>query len=99
MDSDQHTLEETYRLAKENNAMLHAMRRNAFWGGILKIIIYAAFILVPLWFYMQYLAPVMNQALEAMQKVEGTGANAQAQISSLQNIIKDLQSKVPGLGQ
>ena len=92
-------LRETYRLSKENNQMLHAMRRNAFWGGIIKFIIYAAFVIVPLWFYMQYLAPVMNEALSAMQQMQGTGAKAQAQLSDFQNMIKELQSKIPGFGQ
>lgn len=99
MDSDQQVLQETYRLAKENNKMLHAMRRSAFWGGVLKLIIYAVLLLAPLWFYMQYLSPIVSQALKTMQQVQGTGTQAQVQISNLQNMIKDLQSKIPGFGQ
>ena len=96
---DRQMLEEAYRLPKDNKRMLHAMRRNAFWGGLLKFVIYAALILAPLWFYMQYLAPAMNQALETMQQVQGTGAEAQAQLSGLQDALRELQSKIPGFGQ
>lgn len=83
-------------MTRENNKMLHAMRRNAFWGGIFKIILYAALLLVPLWFYMQYLAPVVDQALQTMQKVQGTSAQAQAQIGSFEQLMKQLQAKLPG---
>lgn len=92
-------LQETYRLAKENNKMLRAMRRNAFWGGILKIIIYAVLLLAPLWFYMQYLSPIVDQALKTMQQVQGTGVKAEAQLNSFQEALKQLQSKIPGFGQ
>ena len=92
-------LQETYRLAKENNKMLHTMRRNAFWGGILKFVIYAAFLLAPLWFYMQYLAPTLNQALQTMQQAQGTGAKAEAQLASFQQALQRLESKIPGFSQ
>ena len=98
MDLDKQTLQDLYRLTKENNKMLHAMRRNAFWGGILKFIIYGAFLLAPLWFYMQYLAPAVNQALATMQQVQGTGAKAEAQMTSFQQALQQLESKIPGFG-
>ena len=54
-------LQEIYRLTKENNQMLHAMRRNAFLGGLFKFIFYAVvFIALPAWVYITYLAPVMQ---------------------------------------
>ena len=49
--------DELLRLTKENNKMLHAMCRSAFFGGIFKLLMWAAFIIVLLWLYMQYLAP------------------------------------------
>ncbi len=80
-------------MTKENNQMLHAMRRSAFWGGIFKFIIYAVFLLAPLWFYMQYLSPIVNQALKTMQQAQSTGASAQTQLTGLQDALKQLQSK------
>lgn len=91
-------LQETYRLAKENNKMLHAMRRSAFWGGLIKFIVYAVLLIAPLWFYATYLAPIMNQMLRAVQEVQGTGAKAQAQFGSFQDMLKQLQAKFPGSG-
>ena len=91
-------MQELYRLTKDNNRMLHSMRRGAFWGGLFKLVFYAALLLVPLWFYMQYLAPVVNQALQTMQQVQGTGAQAQAQFADFQKALQDLQSQIPGLG-
>jgi hypothetical protein len=95
MESDQQMLQETYRLSKENNQMLHSMRRNAFWGGIVKMIIYAAFLLFPVWLYFQYLAPIMNQALKTMQQMQASGTQATAQISGFQQMLQDLQAKLP----
>ena len=95
MESDNQMLQETYRLAKENNKMLHAMRRNAFWGGLVKFIIYAALLIAPLWLYANYLAPIMDQMLKTMNELQGTGAKAQAQFGGFQDVLKQLQAKFP----
>lgn len=82
-------LEELLRLTQENNRLLRAMRRNAWIGGIVKFVIYFALVVViPLWLYATYLAPVLESTLETMNKIQGTGANAQAQFSDLQNLLK-----------
>ena len=88
-------LAEILRLTKENNRMLHKMRRNALFGSILKFVLWAAFILVPLWLYMQYLAPVMTSMIETMNQVQGTGAQAQAQFSDLNASLQKLQALNP----
>jgi hypothetical protein len=67
-------LKETYRLTQENNRMLRSMRRNAFWGGVIRLIIYAALLLVPVWFYFTYLAPVVEQMMQTVEQIQGTGA-------------------------
>ena len=59
-DLDRTQLEQVLRLAKENNHMLRSMRRNAWLGGIIKLLIYAGLIVIPFWLYLQYLAPVMG---------------------------------------
>ena len=96
MDPDKQMRQETYRLAKESNKMLHSMRRNAFWGGIVKVVIYLAFLLVPFWFYMTYLNGTVQQMLRAIDQIQGTGAKAQAQMSDFEKTWKDLESKLPG---
>lgn len=82
-------LQEILRLTKDNNRLLHAARRNAWIGGILKFVVYFVLIVaLPLWLYMTYLAPVLESTLETMNKIQGTGASAQAQFSDLQNLLK-----------
>ncbi|HEY4522123.1 MAG TPA: hypothetical protein VJH91_00595 [Candidatus Paceibacterota bacterium] len=94
MDSDNNRLEETYRLVKENNRMLRSMRRNAFWGGIIKFILYIViFVALPLWLYMTYLAPIVESMTKTMEQIQGTGAQAQAQFSSFQEILKQFQDR------
>lgn len=89
-------LQEMYRLTKENNRMLHKMRRNALWGGVIKFIFWAVVLLAPLWFYMAYLAPVVNDMMRTVQQIQGTNAKAQAQIGSFETMWKDFQSRFGG---
>ena len=98
-DLDRTQLEQVLKLAKENNRMLHAMRRNAFLGGLFKLLMWAAFIIIPLWLYMQYLAPVVQSMIDTMNQVQGTGAKAQAQFSDLSNALKKFQEQFGGAKQ
>lgn len=92
MDDNQ-VLQETYRLAKENNRMLHSMRRNAFWGGMLKFILYALLLTAPVWFYLTYLNGAVQNLLQAVNKVEGTGQAAQSQFNGVEQAIQNLESR------
>ncbi|OGG55739.1 hypothetical protein A3D71_00825 [Candidatus Kaiserbacteria bacterium RIFCSPHIGHO2_02_FULL_55_20] len=95
MDTEHDQQQEIYRLVKENNRMLHSMRRNALWGGIFKFIFWAIIFIAPLWFYMTYLAPVVQDMVKTVQQVQGTSAKAQAQFGSFQEMLKQLQQKFP----
>lgn len=75
--------------------MLHSMRRNAFLGGILKFVVWAVLVILPLWLYMQYLAPVMQSMTETMNKIEGTGASAQTKFGDLNAALQKLQQQFP----
>ncbi|MEK7098493.1 MAG: hypothetical protein AAB908_01180 [Patescibacteria group bacterium] len=88
--------DELLRLTKENNKMLHAMRRSAFFGGIFKLLMWAVFIIVPIWLYMQYLAPVMQSMLESYQQIQGTSAKAQAQFGELNTYLQKFQQMTGG---
>lgn len=83
-------LDEVYRLVKENNRMLHKMRRNAFWGGILKLVLWVIFLIVPIWLYYTYVFPVMESAMNTFEQVQGAGASAQAQLGGLQELLNKL---------
>ncbi len=54
-------LEQNLALGKENNSMLRSMRRNARFGFAFKIILWAVLLLAPLYFYQEYLAPIIGQ--------------------------------------
>ena len=95
MDPNRQMIEETNRLVKDNNRMLHAMRRHALWAGTLKFIIYAALILAPIWFYMTYLNATVEKMLSTVDQIQGTGAKAQAQISGFEDAWKQFEAKLP----
>ena len=98
IEYDQDKLDELLRVARENNRMLHAMRRRAWLGGIFKFVLWAAFLLIPLWFYMQYLAPMVEQMLRTYQQLQGSGAAAQTQLSGFQEALQKFQSMYAGMG-
>jgi hypothetical protein len=94
-DLDRTQLEQVLKLSKENNRMLRSMRRNAFLGVLFKLALWAALIILPFWFYMTYLAPVVQSTLETMQKVQGTSVEAQAQFNKLTESLQQLQAMFP----
>lgn len=64
------TLGEVYKLAKENNRILKAMRRDAFVGGILKFVFWVAlFVVLPYIIYSIYLAPYLTSLQAAYQDI------------------------------
>jgi hypothetical protein len=84
MPNDHDLLKEIHRLTLDNNRQLHKMRRSAFWGRLVSFVVYAALLIAPLWFYMQYLAPVVDQMFKTVSEIQGTGAQASVQFNSLQ---------------
>jgi hypothetical protein len=99
-------LKKTYSLASENNRMLHANRRNAFIGSIIKIGIYAAIVILPLWYMLPYLQATMNAlnaAQQKMQEVQGAVGKIQGvtnqvggQFQDINNFIGEIQKNIPG---
>lgn len=53
--------EETLALTKENNKMLHAMRRSHWFGLIGRIIIWIILFTLPLYLYQQYFRPLISK--------------------------------------
>lgn len=97
---EQPSIHEIYRLAKENNKMLHAMRRNSFLGGIVKVIFYILILVIaPLYVYSTYVQPLVANLEQTMQQVQGTNAKAQAQFGSLESMLKQAGSIIPSLSQ
>jgi hypothetical protein len=96
IEYDQDKLDELLRLTRETNKMLHSQRRSAFIGGIFKVVMWGAFVIIPLWLYMQYVAPMMAGMLETYQQLQGTNAAAQAQFSGFQEAFQKFQSMYGG---
>jgi hypothetical protein len=97
-DLDRTQVEQILKLTKENNRMLHSMRRNAWLGGIFKLFLWAGFIFIPLWLYMQYMAPIvgtMMQTLDQLQRVQGAGSQVQAQFGDLNASLGKLKEQFP----
>jgi len=88
------TQEEIYRLVKENNKMLHGMRRTAFWGGLFKLLIWAGLIAAPIWLYATYLAPVVQSLQQTVNQVQGVSSQAQGQLNGLGDVFKQLEAKL-----
>lgn len=87
-------VQELLRLARENNRMLHKIRSHALWGGWIKFILYiVVFIAAPLWLYVTYLGPMMEQVMDTYNQVQGTGAKTQAQFSDFQNLLKQFKEQ------
>lgn len=91
-------LQETYRLSLENNKMLRKMKRNAFWGGIIRTIVYAALLAAPLWFYLSYVGPVVDRMMNQVQQIQGTSVAAQTKFSEFESAWDQFKAKLPGMG-
>jgi hypothetical protein len=86
-------LKEILRLTQENNKMLHKMRRGAFMKSMVQLVVYALLLIIPAYFYVQYLHPVITQLTNTVQQIQGTGAQAQAQFSGLQDMWRAFSEK------
>lgn len=97
---EQPSLHEIYRLTKDNNQMLHAMRRNAFLGSVVKFIFYIlVLVIAPLWVYSTYLQPLLADLQRTMSQVQGTNAKVETQFGSFENFLKQASSVMPSLSQ
>lgn len=91
MNPEKQELDEIRRVTLENNRILHAMRRNAFWGGLIKFLFYIFVLVVaPLWIYTTYLQPLVQN----MQQTLGwEGGSAQVQFGNLQEMWKQVETQ------
>ena len=87
------------QLARENNRMLHKMRRNSFIGGVVRVIFYFLILVVaPLYVYTTYVAPLVQNLQSTLQQVQGTNAAAQQQLNGFEQAWKSFESKLPWAG-
>ena len=91
MEIDQEELlQRTYALAKENNKLIKKMRRGAWLGFIIKMII---FIGLPLWSYFTFIQPMLGQVMGMVGQVQGVAGQAGQTASQVQGLL----NVIPGL--
>jgi hypothetical protein len=76
-------LRKTAELTKENNRMLHAMRRNAFIGGVFKFLWLAILIGVPVYIYFNFFQPVLEDIGEAYRGVQSGAQDVQLKLQDV----------------
>jgi hypothetical protein len=69
-DEYKQLLEENLKVAKENNEMLHAMRREALIGRIIKVLMVFVAIGVPVYLYFSVLQPYVQDARATFEQVQ-----------------------------
>jgi hypothetical protein len=89
-------LEEIYKLTKENNQMLRAMRRNARMHTFLKLIFYAVIAGGLIWSYIHIIGPLLMQMLDTLNKLQGASSQAQNQLSGFTDTLQKLTAWIPG---
>jgi hypothetical protein len=99
MEPNREMLTDIFKMVKENNQILHAMRRRALLGGVLKFIIWTILLIAPIWFYMTYLNATVQNMLHTVDQMRSTGASAQTQLDSFVDTLKELESKLPAFMQ
>ena len=87
--------------------MLRGMKRAAFWGTVLKLIIYAVLLGVPVYLYFTIFQPILAELLNAYAQLQETGAQIQETGNQLRSVtdglpldrISEIFKKLPGVGQ
>ncbi len=85
-------LEEIHALAKDNHHMLRAIRRHQWYGFVGKIIIWIVVLALPLYFYQQYLEPLVSQ-FSAIPGATTSGVFGIPTTAELQKLLSSFQGK------
>ena len=82
-------LQKNLELTAENNRILRSMRRMAFWGGLIKFVVWGVLLIgLPLAAYYVYVAPYLPQLLSAYAEFESG-------VSEVRSIRADLGADNP----
>lgn len=93
---DQLSLEEIYRLVKENNQMLRAMRRDAFVKGVFGIIWWIFLLVVIPYLSWLWIQPYLKSVTDAYTQVQGTSNAVNAKLDGLPDLQKLLNQLTGG---
>jgi len=84
---DRDLLQKTYDLAKENNHILHGIRRSNRLSSVVRVLYWTVIIGASLGAY-YYIQPYLDTVLNAYGQIQGDI-----------NSVKNVASKIPGIGQ
>ena len=96
MDSELRDLiEKTHALAKDNHRMLRALRRGQMFSFLSSIVVWIAVIVLPIYFYQQYLAPIVSNlsSLSGMSTTTTSGLIGVPTFNELKNLINSIKSE------
>ena len=85
-EKDLPTLEQVYRLAKENNQMVKAMRRDAFVKGIIGFVWWIIILFVLPYITWLYVQPYVAKVTAAYGQVQGTSNSINSSIKGLPDV-------------
>lgn len=63
-------IKELLELTRENNKLLHKIRRHAVWGSVFSILYWAFILGVPVVLYYYYLQPYLGQVLDTYSGIQ-----------------------------
>ena len=92
-------LRDINRLTKENNQLLHSIRRTAFVGGFLKILMYAIFLGAPIWIYFTYFRGTVDDMVSIFHQAKTFNTQTQSKFTGIENMIKEMQMMVHSAAQ
>jgi hypothetical protein len=93
---DEPSLDEVYRLVKENNQMIRAMRRDAFVKGIIGFIWWILILIVIPYVSWLYIQPYLEKATAAYAHAQGATNTINTQLQGLPDINKLIQQLTGG---
>lgn len=88
------TQDEIYKLVKDNNRMLKAMRRDAFIGGLLKLLFWVVVLIIIPYLSWLFIQPYLEAATGAYQQVQGSVDT----INSAAKDIEEVKNSFPNIG-
>ena len=89
-------MNELYELAKDNNHMLKAIRRDAFVGGIFKFIFWVLMLVVVPYITWLFIEPYVKGVTDTYQSVKKTSDTVNSKTSADFKQIQDLIDKFTG---
>lgn len=89
-------MKEIYRLTRENNQMLHSLKRQAFWSGVLKFTLYAVALGLPILLYYVYLSPIVQQFQDTISAATGQSADYQGQLAEWMQLLDQFKERMQG---